>query len=95
MVVNDLNIVGIAIPPAEADPPLIVHTDTVLTHSASAESFQPIPRRHAKVVKHSGRIQHPELPERDPLNVRSESLDPLSVEQSLSIPVAEAPDHAT
>jgi hypothetical protein len=94
VVIDDLDIGRIAIPPAEADPPLVVDPDAVLTLAVSVESLQSIPRRNAEVIKRCCRIQHPKLPQCDPLHVRSQSFDPLSAEQPLSVPVSEAPDHA-
>jgi hypothetical protein len=56
MVVNDRNLVGIAILPPEADAPLLVHADTVLAGAIAPELLQSIPRRDAEIVELLGRI---------------------------------------
>jgi hypothetical protein len=56
MIVNDLDLVGIAILPPEADAPLLVHANTVLACAIAPELLQSIARRHAQVVKLLGRI---------------------------------------
>jgi hypothetical protein len=42
MVVDDLDIVGVAITPAEADAPLVVNSDAVLPFALPGELLQPI-----------------------------------------------------
>jgi len=37
MVIDDLDLVGVAILPAEADAPLVVHADAVLTRSVALQ----------------------------------------------------------
>lgn len=51
MVIGDLHIVGIAVCPAEADPPLIVHTNAPLTIPITGKLLQPVARRDAQEVK--------------------------------------------
>ena len=51
MVIDDLNVVCVAIPPSEADPPLIVDPDAVLALAISLERFKPITGRRPKIVK--------------------------------------------
>jgi len=43
MIVNNLHLVSVALFPAEADPPLVVDTDAVLTASIAVKSFQSVP----------------------------------------------------
>src|SRR3546814_16789654 len=69
MVVDDLYVFDAAVGPGEADPPLIVDTDAVLSRSVALQSFQPIARRCATVVEDASAMHVVELPERDAGNV--------------------------
>lgn len=51
MVVHDFHLIRISIFPQEADTPLIVDPDTVLTLSIAAQRLQAIPRRNRQVTK--------------------------------------------
>jgi hypothetical protein len=51
MVVSDLNIVRVAISPSEADTPLVVDADAVLTGSISPEPLKAIAWRDAQVLQ--------------------------------------------
>ena len=62
MVVDNLHVVSIALLPVEADPPLVVDTDAVLTASIAVKSFQSVPRE-GKVAQVSRRIQLLQPPE--------------------------------
>ena len=51
MVVNYLNVEGIAIFPCEANPPLIVDPDAELTTAVTREGLEPIARRHPQIIE--------------------------------------------
>jgi hypothetical protein len=51
MVIHDLNIVGVTLPPAEADAPLPVDADAELARAIAGESFQAIARQSPKIVQ--------------------------------------------
>ena len=93
MVVRNLNIVGVASYPPEADPPLIVDPDAVLPGSLSAQLLQAIPGRHAEVVQADRRVELPQLAQRHALNVRAQLTHRLAVKQPLGSPVAETVNH--
>jgi hypothetical protein len=61
VIVNDLDLVGIAILPPKADAPLLVHANTVLAGPIAPELLQSIPRRHAEVVERLGRVHRYEF----------------------------------
>jgi hypothetical protein len=58
VIVNDLNLVGIAILPAKADAPLLVYANAVPAGSIAPEFLQSISRRYAEVVELLGRVHH-------------------------------------
>jgi hypothetical protein len=93
VIVDDLNFVGIAILPAKADAPLLVHTNTVLASSTAPELLQPITRRHAKVAELLGRVHRHKFAQHRALENRRISSDGLASEQSLSIAIGEGVDH--
>jgi hypothetical protein len=59
MVVNDLDVVGVAVSPREADAPLVVDSDAELPRTPPAELLEVIARRHAEIIKDDCRIQLP------------------------------------
>lgn len=46
MVVNDLNLLWASSCPLKADTPLVVDTDTVLTHAIALKCFEAVTRRN-------------------------------------------------
>jgi hypothetical protein len=61
MVVNDLNVVGITILPAEADAPLVVDSDAIQTFAIPSEFLQAVARGNAEVVKDPRGVNHEQL----------------------------------
>jgi len=61
VIVDDLDVERVAVIPAEADPPLIIDSDAMLTLPISREFFQAIPRRHFEVAQRVSRVQQEEL----------------------------------
>jgi len=58
VVIHDLYPVRSAIPPLEANAPLIVNADAVLTGTVCAQFLKPIGWRYAKIIECGGTIQH-------------------------------------
>src|SRR5918996_4697594 len=50
VIVDDLDVVGIATMPSKADSPLIVDPDAVLSEPITSQPLKPVARRHAKIV---------------------------------------------
>ena len=93
VVIDNLHVIRIALVPAKADASLIVDPDAMLTRPAARELFEPVARRHPKIRQDLRRIQHQELPTRDPLEIPRPAPGRLAVEDLLGLPVPEAPDH--
>ncbi len=68
MIVGDFHLVGIAITPLEADPPLIIDSNTVLSLPVSPECFQPVSWRGSEISKFRSRVQLPQFPPRNPFD---------------------------
>jgi hypothetical protein len=74
MVINDLDIVGIAIPKTEADTPLVIDRDRVLALSISLQDMQTVARRNPEIIKATRIIDVFEPPESPCQQVRLESI---------------------
>ncbi len=61
MVVDDFHVVGIAIPPHEADAILIIDSDTVLALALAVQSLQPVSGRHTQIIQRHRGMQQEEL----------------------------------
>jgi hypothetical protein len=67
VIVNDLDIVGIAASPDKANPSSIIDADAVLTFSVAFQRFQAIPWRNQQVSPGSGAVEIQQFPTRDSL----------------------------
>src|SRR5260370_42263876 len=54
VIVHYFNVMRLAIPPDEADPPLIVDPNTVLSSAISLERFEMVPRWNTKIIELPG-----------------------------------------
>ena len=93
MIIDDLNIVGMAGAPNKAEAPLRVDANAVLTCARAFQSFQPISGRNAQAVKNRRGIQHQQLAKCRPLHIRAELSRPFPTEQRFGIPAVERLDH--
>ena len=92
MIIDDLDVFRRAFAPDEADSPLAVDPDTVLTLSATAQSLKPIFWNCRHVLQFPGVVQHPKLPPRHRSNV-AEPAALLAVKKLLGLLGAEGPYH--
>jgi hypothetical protein len=95
VIVDDLDVERVAVIPVEADPPLIIDPDAMLTLPISREFFQAIPRRHFEVAQRISRVQQEELLQGRSVNILWELSRALAVKDLLSlwVFVFEAPNH--
>src|SRR5688572_9942842 len=93
VVVGDLDVGRSGRGPGEANPPLIVDPDAVLTGAVSAQLLQTIPWWHAQVVECLSRINYQQLPIRHSLQIRAESPHPLTSPDPFCVSVRERLDH--
>jgi len=68
VIVHDLNFVSIPLTPNEAQTPLIVNPDTVLSLALAAQGFQTVSRRRCQVTQFRGAVQLSKLPPGDALD---------------------------
>jgi hypothetical protein len=61
VVIDDLNVVGVAPLPTKADAPLVIDPDTVLASSIALQQLQTVSRRDPQVLEGLGSMEHPKL----------------------------------
>ena len=83
-----------AIAPFEANAPLVVDPNAVLTGAVSAQSFQSIGRRHAQILQGLRPVEHSQLAQGNLLNVGRQPARPLPLKDLLCFCVLETLDHA-
>jgi hypothetical protein len=92
VIVDDLDIMGVAVAPDKADPESVVDPDAVLTPSVAAERFQPVSREDPQIPKLVGRVQLAELPLSDAGDYLKAAGRP-PAEEPLGFFRPERPDH--
>ena len=93
MIVDDLNTVRGSILPYEAEPPLIVNTDAVLSNPIPFECLQVIAWRHSQIIEPDRRVQHSQLSARHGQDVRRKTFRDLTGENERRAFASEAFDH--
>jgi hypothetical protein len=93
VVVDKLCIVSIAVGPGEADPPLVVDADAVLTPPITAKLLKPVARRRAQILKRLGSVQDEELPQHRTAKISRKPPNGFPVEEPFGVAIGEAPDH--
>lgn len=95
VVVDDLDAVGVAVLPDEAESPLVVDADGVLADAVPLQRFEPGGRRSAwgaEVAEVGGRIEHDELAQGAALDVGRDAPARAAVEEALRVGVGEGLD---
>jgi hypothetical protein len=94
VIVDDLDVVGVAVLPAEADSPLVIDANAVLSGAVPLELFQAIARWNPKVVELLRGVHSNQFAKHGALELSRVSPDGLPAEQALGVAVGEALDHA-
>ena len=89
MVVNDLNPFWTSVAPPEADTPLIIDSDTVLSCSITAQMLEPVARRNSKILETTRSVDLTQLAQRDASDARIEGRNRLPRKQPLSLTIPE------
>ena len=95
MVVNDLHLLWPGVGPHEADPPLVVDPDAVLTNSVALESLEPVARRNTEILEHLSGSHLTKLAQRDPMDSRIHRTHAFTVPQPFGLLAPERSDHET
>ena len=94
MVIADLDVMCSIGAPDEADPPLVVDTNAVLSGPVMSEPLQSVSRWASQIFQGVGCVQHEKLPVRLTLNFGSQPGNPLTFEDPPRERVPKAADHA-
>ena len=92
MIVDDLNVVCVAILPGKTDPPSIVYANTVASSPVALQRFQPVARR-PKVGKFPRLMQEQQFSSGNALD-RLKPLDRLIVEQLRGVGAGKGADQS-
>ncbi len=95
MIIDDFDVIGIAVLPDKTDAPLVIDADAVLARTVPGQFLEPIRRRYTQVVQRLRSVEHSQLSERNLLNVLRQPGRTLTVEKQLGVSVAKASDHVT
>src|SRR5512143_61432 len=93
VIVDDLDVICIALVPPGAHSPLVVDTYAVLPRTISGQPFESVARRHAQVPERGGCVDLAELSQRDALDHLRQLPDGLAAEEALGVLVPEAANH--
>jgi hypothetical protein len=69
VIIDDLDLMRIAINPGEADSVFVINPDAMLALAIAAQPFKTIPRWNHKVFKRQGRVQDVEFFECLPIQI--------------------------
>lgn len=94
VVVDDLDIERVGRAPDEADTPLLIDADAVLTSAIALERFEPVAWGHAKVGEGLGRIENYEFPKRNALEACRQPARATTLKERFRVGVAEGANHA-
>jgi hypothetical protein len=93
VVVNDLHLLWSSVRPHEADPPLVVDPDAVLSDSIALERFESVSGRNAEVLKHRRRSHLTKFAQRHPVDPRINRPHALTTPQMFGVLATERSDH--
>ena len=93
MIVNNCDLVRIAVLPPKADTPLLIDANTVLPGPITFELLKAIARRRAEIRESLCRIHDDQLSEHGPLQITRIAPNGLAKKEPLRISVTEALDH--
>ena len=94
MVIDDCGFMGAVRFPAEADAPLVIDVDGMLSLAVALEGFQPVSRRDGKVVQFGDGMELGEFAQGNALDGRWISPRFPLLEKSFGFPAGEGSDHA-
>lgn len=69
MIITDFHFIGVSTRPKEADSPLVIYADTVLTLPISFQSLQPVAGKYPQILKTFCRIYVAQFSESYGLNI--------------------------
>jgi hypothetical protein len=92
VIINDLHAVAMAAAPLEADSPLLIDANRVLSRSTPSQGLQLIPRWRGQNTQFRGRVKLEQFPQSDPFD-GPKAPGMTVMKKFLGLLRAEAPDH--
>ena len=89
MVDNDLNPFWTSVAPLETDTPLIIDSDTVLPHTITAQTLEPVTQRNPKILETTRSVDLTQLTQRDASDAWVEGRNRLPRKQPLGPTIPE------
>ena len=62
MVVDNLDVIGVAIAPRKADAPAVIDPNAILSRSIPCQLFQAIGRRNLQIIEGMRIVEHTQFP---------------------------------
>lgn len=93
MVVDDLDLPRLAIAPSEADTPLFVDANTVLSSAIAPQRLEPVAGRRPQIVKPACGLKYQEFRLRPLLDPHGQAANIMACKDGRSALVGEALDH--
>src|SRR4051812_23557536 len=93
VVVDDFDVVRIVLSPDEANPPLLVDPDRMLSLPIGLQRFEPVGRRYLQICKPPRAIQQAQFAQGAFLNVRRQSPATMAGPDGRGLTVPETNDH--
>jgi hypothetical protein len=94
MVIRDLDVVRVTAAPGEADPPLIIHSNTELASALSLELLESVRGWDPQGIELGGSSDDFEFARGDPLNLLWKSTRKLPLKYPFCLTIAERLDHS-
>jgi hypothetical protein len=93
VVVHNLDLVGVSVPPLKADAVLVIDANAVLAFPITSEPLQAVAGRQSEVAKRSGRINDLQFLQSGPPHTGWDAPTPLFFPNPLRFRIAESFDH--
>ena len=94
VVIDYRNVVRIAATPSEADAPLVINSNAILSRAVAFQQFKPVSRRHAKILQSQRPVQVQKFPPGRPFD-GLKSPHPVVLKERRGIRALERPDQAS
>ncbi|HLX75879.1 MAG TPA: hypothetical protein VKR26_14120 [Terriglobales bacterium] len=93
MIINDLDFMRVAVPPEKADAKLVIDANTVLAPAVTVQRFQTICRKNGQVPELRRTVNHGQLPQGYPAQIRREAPRFAAPPQFLGARISKALNH--
>lgn len=93
MVIDNLDVVGIAIAPRKADAPTVIDPNAILSRSIPCHLLQAIGRGNLQIGEDMCVVEHTQFPQGNLLDVRRQPAGALAGEDLLGLAIFEGFDH--